>query len=523
MVSIKRADFVQQMSEHSGINDSAINKKILDRALFNGGIKEWITADLQKVTEAVKSTLLFHDKGACRKSRAIVEDVESVVEYLFLKRDMPNRTLASKKILKAIFLEKDPEMLKAFCSALQKVLDEGFQNFQNGNVREEIFNIFVQNAVAFLPFSYPEEGETFCIPAKVNGEWKRVEYRVEKRIELTEDKNSPRLPKLLTEAITARLPSLLSRAITYMITTFVRDLFSSHMPAFKLVNDEGALPYLVFLGTTYPGGDGFLATILSDLTPGFSPGGIAIRLGEENLRKALSEGEKVRLVGLSLGGALTLKAADLFKESVLDAYAFNPPGSYDWENYTTDLPIHIFWQWNDMVARGGYFPEGENVTLTHVLRERSEDPLNAHQRVYTANPEVTLLRGSTTLENHSWKRRGDTYFRLFGSPILFFPILGTYMGLRKPKRVYEHLSFKHLESQERTLMDVAAIATQLFVALLFVGSAAYLPFLPHMPLYITLPISVVALALGTILGGCAIRGALRQRRVAYGGAPSSLA
>jgi len=295
--------------------------------------------------------------------------VHRFMNYLLRGDQFPFQWL-NGATLKAIFVRKDPFFLRSMKEEFQYVFEQAAKRLPLiGSKEEMLFETFIGNCIALLPYSYPEAGEVFSIPQKIEGEWRICQYRVDP-IELT--------PKgILTP-----------------------------LKAFGLTSPN-APPLLTFLGTTYPAGDGFLASILSDFTPGLSVGHAPYLLGKTKIDSWLRGKTEVRLYGLSLGGALCFQVLRHHREKIEQANVYNPPGLFPWN---WDKPfdrekVNIFCQENDLVSTMGFFPEGRGVSVYRVFGSRVENWFNAHVKCYTGTGQVSIAKSSVAVENNRTIRK----------------------------------------------------------------------------------------------------------------------
>jgi hypothetical protein len=345
----------------------------------------------RRIETALRETFIYSGKGIEAKGSGPDPEVHAVVNYLLGKEG----SLADwAKMKTSVLMRTDPLLLAAMQIELKAVLAEAAQMpAAMSQGEEEIYKAFVHNIIALLPYCYPDEGEEFVIPQKVEGVWKACKYRVDRKIELT-----PRW-------------------------------FSTPMICYGLTSDDGP-PLLSFLGTTYPAGEGFVATVLSDFTPGLSVGHAPYMMGKEKIAEWFEGKQGVRLFGMSLGGAMTFQALRHHRDKIDSVDAFNPPGLYPWnwkERFDGPQKVNIYYQENDLVATMGSFPEGNGVSVFHVHSKEKEGMFQAHARVYTGGDEVTMLKGDPAFENRRTVRKVLTALHFLLSAILaFIPVMLAY-------------------------------------------------------------------------------------------------
>ena len=134
-----------------------------------------------------------------------------------------------------------------------------------------------------LPYSDLTPYESFKIPQCVSGHWELVEYQVTP-IELTATSNWRHL--FIYDH---------DRIFAYGLTPFFQPKAESH---------------LIFMGTTYPAGQGFLTQIKADAKGIESVGRSLYQTGRERIHQWLEQQENfVHVCGVSLGGSLSLLLA----------------------------------------------------------------------------------------------------------------------------------------------------------------------------------------------------------------------
>lgn len=389
------------LKETLHLKNDRLVEKILNQTAANQGIR-WKSvlsqfpaecpADLQKMESALKDTLLYQGKGIQVDRSGPDPQIHQIIQYL-LGQGKPSVEWFSARNAKGILLREDPELQKSMREEFRVILSACAESFPLPGSKEEIlYETFIGNVVALLPYSYPEVGEVFSIPQKIDGEWKKATYSVDKKIDLS--------PKW----------------------------FSSPIAAYGLTSQE-APPLLIFLGTTYPAGEGYVATLLSDFTPFTSVGQAPYLYGKKEIQKWLEDKEGVRLCGISLGGAFTFHVLRNHKEKIAQVDAYNPPGLYPWlwkERYNS-ADIRIIYNENDLVATLGAFPEGDKVRVIRAFVEKSQNFLKAHIQAYSGFDETTLLKSDPVYENRRIVRKVLTALHfVLGGCLVFFPLIFLY-------------------------------------------------------------------------------------------------
>jgi hypothetical protein len=299
--------------------------------------------------------------------------------------------LVQKDIIKAIFVKLDPCLLQLFQDQLQLELEHLATMPPKNDSERLVWNAFLGNILSILPFSYPQNNQRMTIPCLKEGLCERVEYKIE--VLLLEEPDVP-----------------------------------SPMTALGLTptHDKTAKPFLSFLGTTYPAGSGFLASIMTDFHPNRSVGEHTYRYAKPIIDSWLKDKHHVHIVGTSLGGAMafhTLKDNYRILERI-DVY--NPPGLYpeSWANdFNEGCEIHIYQQPLDIVPMMGAWPHGKKVNLYHVAPVTafpSTNRLTAHLRAYSGGPKIKITREDPLQENELFARKFLTFLHRYLSPCLIY-------------------------------------------------------------------------------------------------------
>lgn len=328
--------------------------------------KKGVSAEsLQKLTTAFDA--VYHGPGIQPTSPPATSLAPQMANYLIGQGEMQKEFL-SKEAIAPFLLKKDPthlqEMREVLKSSLQHCCDNPPQDEE-----ETVYQAYVGNIIALLPYFYPPVGESFNIPQKVDGAWKACTYKLDKVFELT--------PRWLGSPITA----------------------------LGLTTVDGGPSLISFLGTSYPTGSGFLLTLFADATPGMSVGGKPFLFGKTQLEKWLDSNPQTEIFGHSLGGALALHLSNTKHPSLKHAWTFNPAGLYPWDYpERSNMPINIYYQDNDLVPTMGAFPKGENVNITRIIPQERQAPIPSHARVFTGMDQVTMYKSSPQTEHKRFAR-----------------------------------------------------------------------------------------------------------------------
>jgi len=398
--------------EKIGISNEALFQKIWYQAVntehirFNSAIP--LDRLISKIDAAIRKTFLYHGKGV-DFSIDSVADPATFIKYLLGKGTFPVEFI-NRLNLKAVLIRKNPELLKKMRDVLRQVLLNCSQQVPKPNSPEElVFQTFIGNVIALLPYSYPEKGEEYVIPMRIDGKWKTCTYQIDQRIDLT------------------------------------YQWFSTPIVAYGLLSKDGP-PLLTFLGTSYPTGSGCLATLLADFTPGYSVGLAPYLQGKKRIADWLQDKNSVHLFGLSLGGSLTLHVARNYPEKIGQVDAYNPAGLYpwDWKGKEGRLPtVNVYYQNNDLVATMGFFPDSPNVSIYRIIGQKSENFIQAHMRAYSGSDEVVIVKSSPAYENRRCVRKILTFLHFLLGFIVFIPVLTAYIIYCILIRPLYHVRLKH--------------------------------------------------------------------------------
>ncbi|WP_131794809.1 hypothetical protein [Fluoribacter gormanii] len=225
----------------------------------------------------------------------------------------------------AIFVKRDHELLRELRFAFQQGFLELFDQLRNKQLteeQEEQVHLYLSNCLTLLPYGDLTRYESIKIPQYIDGNWELVEYLV-KPIELTERSGWKRF--------------------------FIQDTDRVFAYGLEPLFHRKAESHLIFMGTTYPAGQGFLPQVNTD-SNGFETVGESLYImGRKRIHEWLNtQNNKIHVCGVSLGGSLSLLLAidkGDYKLSRVDA--LNPAGlhdskrTYDYWDELLDKPIVV--------------------------------------------------------------------------------------------------------------------------------------------------------------------------------------
>lgn len=338
----------------------------------------------------------FHEQEA---SGLEVDDqaVENLIQALCHGRSLTSGII-NRRFLNSIFIDVDPSLLKSFRDGLQRELVRLSERPPQNDQEAIVWSAFRANVIALLPYSYPDPKTEIRIP--VLDKDRKVRMVV---YEMTD------IPLTLTPIASPMRPlGMIPRS------------------------DKDALPILSYMGTTFPGGDGFITSILADTTPGYQVGGYIYKHNKAAIGAWFEGKEGVEVTGISLGGALALQTAADYSDKISRVDAFNPPGLERdaWHASTGNTLINIYCQAGDIISKVGHWFYSKNVNLFRVFAHQEgvwEDPFTSHIRLATGCRRVTFIKENPEEINRKVERGYFTFIHRYISPWAVF--VPTFMAL----------------------------------------------------------------------------------------------
>jgi len=344
----------------------------------------------------------FFDKAKLQKNNSYFEeDALSVGRHALsiLMMGWPNGAfgnLRSWRVFKAVFIARDSALLRATRLAFQ----EGFYHVysqlkdrQLTELQQRQVELYLSNCLCFLPFADITPDESITIPQYMHGEYVLVEYKVVP-IELTP-----------TDGVGKLLLDNGDRVFAYGL---------------EPMSDQDAQSHLIFMGTTYPAGQGFVTQVYTD-AEGFQTAGKKIYLtGRERIIKWLDkQNKKPHVCGVSLGGSLSLLLAIDQGDKLSRVDALNPAGLYRpifkdqydrWNAIDENQKpaVYVQKQGDDPISRFGYWKNDWHIL--HVKPQEDRQGPNAftdHALNYAGFARTQFNLVSTKLDNEErkWRNR----------------------------------------------------------------------------------------------------------------------
>lgn len=381
------------------------------------------------------------------------------------------REILSVKVLKAILIRRDRELMRGMRLAFQ----EGFSYvYEQLNAKNELSieqhrqaELYISNCLTLLPFSDINPFESIAIPQWIDNRWHFVDYKVIP-IELTPTKGIKKL--------------------------FIRDEDRVFAYALEPITNKKAEPHLIFMGTTYPAGQGFSEQINTDLKGFDTVGNKLYRSGRDRLLTWLAtQNQKVRVCGTSLGGSLSLLLAIDQGDKLSRVYPLNPAGLYDswfkkhfdnWDRLVNKPHVLIQKQGNDPVSRFGVWKsDWDVVRVIPPLDKQGPNELVDHALNYAGFSATQFIGVDTEKDNEEHQYRNFWLYTL-GRGIVYYLGLLPYHYIVRPCMYY---AVTH-----KLELSLAAASI-----LLFTFSAIFLPSI-ILPAAFLLTIGLLPLVIDTI-------------------------
>ncbi len=349
--------------------------------------------------------------------------------------------LLTMKTFRAVFIARDHQLTQAMRAAFQ----EGFKHIcselkKHGPLSEKQqrqAEIFISNCLAFTPFADMTPYESLAIPQYIHGTWQLVDYKITP-IELTPTSGFKKL--------------------------FLRDDDRVFAYGLEPLLNSDAEPHLVFMGTTYPAGQGFATTVNTDLEPFETAGKKLYRTGQRRITRWLDEqSKKVHVCGTSLGGGLSLLLAIDKGDKLSSVHALNPPGLYDpwrkskfdhWDTLETKPPVFILKQRDDPVSRFGVWkPDWHVLDINPPDNIKGPNSITHHALNYAGFANTEFIVVNTALDNEERKSRNFWLYVLSRSAVYYLVMV----PWRYVIRPLNHFIFNHKLPLAMTLLMVGLL------------------------------------------------------------------
>lgn len=306
-----------------------------------------------------------------------------------------SEALLSLQVIKAVFLRRDPELMRGMRLAFQQGFQYVCEQLQTARVSPDEplkFNqaqLFLSNCLSLLPYGDINPYESISIPQWINNSWQLVEYKVVP-IELTPTRGFKAL--------------------------FIKDEDRVFAYGLEPINQPEAEPHLIFMGTTYPAGQGFLWQIKTDMEAFETAGKKLYRSGHKKITEWLDrQQQKAHACGISLGGALAELLAIHQGDKLSRVVTLNSPGLYlPWRKSKFDLwdqlveKPKVFIQKNmkDLVSAFGVWKkEWEIIEVIPPSDKEGPNAVANHAMNYAGLSDTKFLGVDTAIDNEARRTR----------------------------------------------------------------------------------------------------------------------
>jgi pimeloyl-ACP methyl ester carboxylesterase len=331
------------------------------------------------------------------------------------------RELVSSSVLKAVFLKRDRAFTQGMRLAFQQGFQHVFEQLKALNLNPDInilefkqIQIYLSNCLALLPYGDINPYESISIPQWINGSWQMVAYSVHP-IELTP---------------TSGFTSL-----------FIRDQDRVFAYGLEPIHNPDAEPHLIFMGTTYPAGQGFWFQIKTDLEAFETAGKQLYRASHHKIAQWLDkQTKKPHVCGISLGGALSLLLALHQGDKLASVITLNPPGLYRslkrsrfdrWAQLEKKPPVIVQKNANDPISLFGYWKTDWNVINVNPPEDKKGPSKIAAHAMNYAGLEGTQFSGVDVHQDNRARRiRNFLLYTLLRSLVYYSLIVPVFYVVR---------------------------------------------------------------------------------------------
>lgn len=327
--------------------------------------------------------------------------------------------LISWPVFKAVFFERNPLFMRAFRAGFQQGfihLSTQLINQQFTEDQEEQIQLYLSNCLSLLPYADLTPYESIKIPQKIDAQWRLVEYRITP-IELT--------------------------AMNGFQRFFVNDNDRVFAYGLSPINTLKAQPHLIFMGTTYPAGQGFISQINTDFESFVSVGHSLYQNGKERIYSWLSkQHDKVHVCGTSLGGSLSLLLVMEHAEFIDRVDVLNPPGLHTawnenqkadvWDTLSIKPKVVVQQQGRDPVSRFGIWKkEWQIIQVASPKEKRGPNLFFDHFLNYAGFSGTTFNYADPEQQNKKRAKRNFWIFTL-GRSMIYYGFIVPYSWFFHP-------------------------------------------------------------------------------------------
>ncbi|QDP72491.1 hypothetical protein FOG18_07950 [Legionella israelensis] len=414
-------------------------RNMLEKGIYAGGyeLHFFVDSDFEPLT---KENSAHHAKIISRNALRIL--------MMGWRDDW--RQLSSWRLFHAVFISRDREFLIGMRQAFQEGFDYLYQQLKQARLNRQQYRqvqLYLSNCLSLLPYSDITPYESFRIPQWVNGSWQKIEYKVVP-IELT--------PRYGWKTIAIQEQD---RVFAYGLEPIFNTQAESH---------------LIFMGTTYPAGQGFWTQINTDVQAFHTAGFSLYQSGRKRIFNWLQkQKEKIHVCGISLGGALALQLAIDKGEYISRVDALNPPGLYPygapaydhWDLMDSKPLVIVQQQADDPVSRFGIWKK--DWLFIKVIPPKDKKGPNGfvdHPLNYAGFAETEFKLYDVEEENIKNKHRNLWLYSL-GRAAVYYGLMIPFRYVLRPAAYYAY-SHKKMTS---VLSGILLLGGGLSVLCLFTG------------------------------------------------------
>lgn len=325
-------------------------------------------------------------------------------------------TFSSWVFIKALLFHRDLGLLKA----LRLLFHEGFEYLfeQLKTLRLSPYQflqvrLFISNALSFMVVVEPNPCELISLPSYLKGSWKLIDYKL-LMIEITPERGFRKY--FLEEK---------DRVFAYGLEPI----------------SQSAPSILVFMGTGYPAGQGFLTQIETDLKAFTTVGELLYQGAREKIKSWLSRPhQEVWVCGASLGGSLALLSAIDQGKNITRVDAYNPAGLYQsarghiafdrWESFENKPSVFVQKQGKDPVSRFGLWKKEWQILKVIPPRWQPSPPVFMdHILIYTGLSQSSIHEIDPLEDNRARERSNFWFYKILRSLAYFLAVLPIRYGL----------------------------------------------------------------------------------------------
>lgn len=361
---------------------------------------------------------LAHESSSDFNQSSRKSVARNVLRVLMMGWNQSVGKLVNWELLKAILVKRDPELLKEFRLGFQQGFDHVFTQLEGKQFtaeQHEQIQLYLSNCLTVFPIGDPNPYESLTMPQWIENQWVMVEYSVTP-IELTNHKGKNEW-----------IHKDYDRVFAYGL---------------EPINNLEAQPHLIFMGTTYPAGQGFIPQITTDMK-GFETVGYSLyQQARERLKQwIIEQKKKIHVCGISLGGSLSLLLAIDLGEYLSRVDALNPAGLHDvergtdydnWSQIEEKPEVVVQQQGDDWVSAFGYWKRDWYILkVTPEAEKKGPGAYFDHFLNYAGFADTLFTFDSPEEQNNARKTRNFWLYGL-GRGIIYYLVLAPYSYWFRP-------------------------------------------------------------------------------------------